>query len=589
MTLFSELKTVITGDASSFINATKSAERQTAVLNKAFGLTFAALAAGAATVGALGYAFSKVAGDIGGLYDQTQAIGIEFDKFTNLRFAAEDAGVGTQSLVRALSTLQVKLGQAAIEGSDAQKALKALGLSFTDIAGLSIDKQYSLIASKIALISDKSLQAVVASKLLGRAGKEQIGLIRSGVDEAVKKYEELGYALTTEQAAAVDNAQEAVEKGTKAIGGIFGKAFAQLSPNIEGVASLIDTTIKELGGIDKVASDMADAIRFIFANAFDFVQATLVAINRLIVLIAQARIAYFELKDQYNSRDPESTGGSFGQIIDATKDGIRFFGQAAASFMLNETPAQFLSADNLNRDGFGYSTQEAMGGYRGQSAEDAARQKQLAGVVEQYTAQAEAIGALKNQFRDLAKDATPELTRAIGAAAASVKKQNANTDATAQALEALNKATKKVKSGFEDLDKGFGKDGKSELQNIVSRDEKAGSSFMYRNGVAQDAYSDEIIAAAYESIRSGKKTDLDDVLGKVLQFTNGQDTRSYEAAIKTLGDYQKAKEEQKIKIDLQIKSSPQFLAEALKQKENKQALDSYTQTYATEQANGVTN
>lgn len=238
------------GEATSFTSAIKTGSEVAAI-----GLT---ALAGAATL--VGKEIFDVAEKVSQLYDNTQKIGLTVAAFQELSVAAKENGVSVDALQNLFENMNKKLGEAQLSGGAAAKALKALGISFNDLKGLTQDQKFELIASQLSKIKDVQLETAVASEIFGKAGKDALALFNSNIEESRAKVRELGLTLTQSQGEALDKLAE-----TKDFIGTIWEGFAsnvasEVAPAFQRLLDGIISSVKEMGGLKNAAKDTADYI-----------------------------------------------------------------------------------------------------------------------------------------------------------------------------------------------------------------------------------------------------------------------------------------------------------------------------------------
>lgn len=261
-----ELITYVKADVSQFetqvSRATKSAETFTTKASGSFdALNKKIKALGIATAAYLVIKnFTDATDRIGKLNDEADKIGIAVEQLQSLSFAASKAGVSAESLQNSFAVMQMNMGKA-LEGTKAQiDAFNKLGLSAEKLSQLSIDEQFREIAAALKEVDDASVRAAISQDIFGKGGKELGGLIKSNIDEATEAYERLGLVLSKEQVAAVDEMGESFELLGKITDGVFNQIIAQASPALTELANAIAELVVDMGGIEKIAKPMADAI-----------------------------------------------------------------------------------------------------------------------------------------------------------------------------------------------------------------------------------------------------------------------------------------------------------------------------------------
>lgn len=210
----------------------------------------------AATAGGLFLrAVSQNAKAIGELYDNTQKLGIGVSKFQELEQAASKAGLSSEGLRNTLSKMQNAIGAASFGDTSKLDAFKAIGLNVKELLALSPDQQFLKIASALKEVGQGAQQANLATTLLGKGGKEALGLINSNIEETIAQYRKLGITLTDEQAKAADSFDESKALLGKVWSGFGDQVTAELSPAFEKMTQWLLDSVEQYGGLNKVAKN----------------------------------------------------------------------------------------------------------------------------------------------------------------------------------------------------------------------------------------------------------------------------------------------------------------------------------------------
>lgn len=190
--------------------------------------------------------------------------GIAAEEISGLRWAAEQSGVGFDSLVTAMSRMARTAYDASQGTGEAAKAYAALGISVTDAAGnLRGGKDLFVeIAEKIKNTANPAERAALSMQVFGRAGADLLPLLMTGaggIEELTAQAEKLGLVMSEEDAKAAEelnDALEALQAGFRGVSMAIGRAafgtdeYAEkLGEAVGGVAKWIDnnrTLIKML-------------------------------------------------------------------------------------------------------------------------------------------------------------------------------------------------------------------------------------------------------------------------------------------------------------------------------------------------------
>jgi hypothetical protein len=172
------------------------------------------------TLGAIGFAplvaATRIFSTFGSeLHDAADRTGVAVEALGALRFAADQSDVSFEDLQGGLKFMQKNLAGAAAGGKEMQSALADLGLTVGDLAGLSPDKQFELIADRISKINDPALRAAAAMKIFGRGGAQLLPLLRegaSGIRRMTDEFRAAGLEISGADAAAADTFGDSLGK-----------------------------------------------------------------------------------------------------------------------------------------------------------------------------------------------------------------------------------------------------------------------------------------------------------------------------------------------------------------------------------------
>lgn len=242
--------------------AGKAAEKRSREIQRSFeelGKKVALAAVAAATaIGAMALKAIE-AGD--NLAKAASKSGIAIKAFSELAYAAQSSDIDLNSLSTALKKMQVSLSEAGTGSKEVILALKALGLTIKDLAGLSPDKQFELLADRINKLKDPADRTRAAVEFFGKAGADLLPLFESGAagiralrTEALA----LGKTLDEKGAKSIQDADAALKRMKAAGEGLAQTLTIKLAPAIEKIADSLRIafgggteadTLKSLKGI----------------------------------------------------------------------------------------------------------------------------------------------------------------------------------------------------------------------------------------------------------------------------------------------------------------------------------------------------
>lgn len=140
----------------------------------------------------------------------SQKMGVSTDALQEMRFWADQGGVSTSALERAVATLNQRVGEAAGGNAKYAKTFEDLGVEVTDAAGGIRSTEAVLGDTVTALreIDDPATRAAAAAELFGsRLGRELLPALDSSqmsMEEAAARARELGIVMDSEAVAASD-------------------------------------------------------------------------------------------------------------------------------------------------------------------------------------------------------------------------------------------------------------------------------------------------------------------------------------------------------------------------------------------------
>jgi hypothetical protein len=209
------------------------------------GLSVAGLTAGVA----------RASERIDALAKSADRLGVTTQSLAGMRLAAKDAGVETEQLEQAMTKLSVKVGQAAAGNKQAEAAFQSLGLSVSDLSGMSADKQFAAISDAIKGLESPAQRTAAAVALLGDEGAKMVNALAIGSKDLAKAGDEaskLGLALSRVDAAKVEESNRSFARIQMVMEGAFNVAAVKLAPIINLISEYLVNASKETGGFGTV-------------------------------------------------------------------------------------------------------------------------------------------------------------------------------------------------------------------------------------------------------------------------------------------------------------------------------------------------
>lgn len=164
--------------------------------------------------------------------------GVAVEALSELAYAADQSGANLETLEGGLRRMQASVLDAAKGSKSAQENLAMLGLTVEQLAGLSPDQQFKLIADRLSRIEDPTLKAAMAMKVFGKSGTQLLPLMAGGakgIEELQQRARELGLTISKDDAQAatlfgdtLDDLWKSVKAGVFAIGSALAPMLTDL-------------------------------------------------------------------------------------------------------------------------------------------------------------------------------------------------------------------------------------------------------------------------------------------------------------------------------------------------------------------------
>jgi hypothetical protein len=187
-----------------------------------------AAAAGAAVAGAV-YKFAAFGDE---LQKNSLRTGVAVEALSALNYAAGQSGASVEAVAKSFAGLARFTNDLRRGSATAVDAMQMMGLELDDLAGLSPEQSYRVLADAIAGIEDPLLQGAAAQQIFGRSGRELLPMLKGGsaeIDRLTAKAEHLGTVFdqrTADSAAAVTDAMDDMSTALTAATVRFGAMFA---------------------------------------------------------------------------------------------------------------------------------------------------------------------------------------------------------------------------------------------------------------------------------------------------------------------------------------------------------------------------
>lgn len=185
-------------------------------------------------------------------------LGSTAGELSGFEFAAMEVGQTSESFENALGKMVQKIGEAREGSEKTSVAFAALGLNVDRLAGQSAGGALETIADAMKNVSSPADRAALAVELFGKAGRDMVPLLnqgREGIEEFIRKGEELGAVITTEQAAALAEGQKHINEFKATWQGLVNTLATDVLPALNSVAKAAGDVIHKDSDFFKIIND----------------------------------------------------------------------------------------------------------------------------------------------------------------------------------------------------------------------------------------------------------------------------------------------------------------------------------------------
>lgn len=177
--------------------------------------------------------------DLDRMAKNADKLGIAANKMGGLQLAFEQTGVSAESGMNAMQAMTRRISEAANGTGPAVKSLQELGLSANDLNQLSPDVALGRIADAMQGVTNQSDRVRLSFQLFGREGVGLANTLANG-SEGLQQFQATADSLnmnhTREELAAVEAANDAINRAQKVIIGGFQQLAIVSAPVIEFIA-----------------------------------------------------------------------------------------------------------------------------------------------------------------------------------------------------------------------------------------------------------------------------------------------------------------------------------------------------------------
>jgi hypothetical protein len=217
----------------------------------------------------------------------SRSLGITFEELRKLQLAADLSGASSEQLANAFTRAQVTITKAGQGAPQATTALRTLGLSVKDLAGLSASDQFQRIAASIAGIQDPARRSAAAVEIFGRSGAQLLPVFQElaqNLQDAEGFFGAFKSQLSGEDAKKIEAINDAFTRVGTAVTEVAGKILAQLSPALVAGTKAVEQFLQNLD-ISQAAAALSRSLDQAANAAATLSRALGVALQRPLVAI----------------------------------------------------------------------------------------------------------------------------------------------------------------------------------------------------------------------------------------------------------------------------------------------------------------
>lgn len=220
-------------------------------------------------------------------------VGVEF--LQKFRFAAEQSGVSIETADMALQRFSRRLGEAQKGTGELLPALKQLGITQKDIAGLSPEQAFLKFADAIAKVEGESNKLSLVFKAVDSEGVALINLIGEGSEaflEFARQAEGMGFILSEDAVDGVEDFSDELNKLMTMIAGVVRQVVAALAPALAILTKQFQDFIKKVAGSEGGFEALAFTIANTLVDAFNSFLTALEKVLNFMAELANAIVAF---------------------------------------------------------------------------------------------------------------------------------------------------------------------------------------------------------------------------------------------------------------------------------------------------------
>lgn len=215
--------------------------------------------------GSIGYMVGRQFGEIDKIAKFSAEVGFTTAELAGFQHGAGLTGTSVEHLNKGLQRFTRRVGEAKLGVGEGLKGIERLGLDANELANMDAGQAFRRVAQGIKELPGPAERAAVAYSLFGRQGQELMNFLMAGEDginSFVKEADKLGLTFSTEDAARVEMANDAIHRLQGLVTGAARALAIHMAPWITAVTDkLTGAGMAGEGMGQRVLNGMAWALR----------------------------------------------------------------------------------------------------------------------------------------------------------------------------------------------------------------------------------------------------------------------------------------------------------------------------------------
>jgi len=191
-------------------------------------------------------------------------IGTTTEALGGLRYAAQIAGVETNTLDMAMQRFTRRTAEAAMGTGEAKGAIKELGINAQELNRMPLDKRMVVLADAFGKVKSESDRLRLAFKLFDSEGAALVNMLGEGsasLKEMLGEAKALGLTMSSSAAKGVEDTVDSLTKLSGLFKGVTDQVVAAFAPALEAIVvrftAFLQQSIKAKGGVENFARAIA--------------------------------------------------------------------------------------------------------------------------------------------------------------------------------------------------------------------------------------------------------------------------------------------------------------------------------------------